>query len=244
MITQWWLTGDCHGDFTRFYKLNQAVPEGETWGVIILGDAGFNFWLSKSEQKMKKRLGHSYPNLIFYCVRGNHEERPENLPDTIEVYDFNVQGWIWHDPQFPHINYFKDGETYHINGHKTLVIGGSYSIDKWYRLERQAKGGYGGWFKDEQLTREEMLQITEKSRGHYFDFVLAHTCPLSYQPRDLFLSCVDQNTVDNSMELWLEEFINQIDFKYFLFGHYHADRVINDKARMLYYDILPLEKFS
>ena len=244
MITQYFLTGDCHGDFTRFYKLNQAVPEGETWGVIILGDAGFNFWLSKSEQKMKKRIAYSYPNLVFYCVRGNHEERPENLLDIAYIFDENVGNTIMMQPDFPYIRYFIDGEVYNINSKKTLVIGGSYSVDKWHRLERQAKGGYGGWFKDEQLTKEEMLQITEKSRDQYFDLVLAHTCPLSYQPRDLFLSCVNQNTVDNSMELWLEELINQIDFKYFLFGHYHADRVINNKFHMLYYDILPLEKFS
>ena len=142
MITQWYLTGDCHGDFTRFYKLNQAVPEGEIWGVIILGDAGFNFWLSKSEQKVKKRIARSYPNLIFYCVRGNHEERPENLPNIEEAFDPDVGALVWIEPEFINIRYLKDGGIYCIDGHKTLIVGGAYSIDKDYRLARAGACGY------------------------------------------------------------------------------------------------------
>ena len=55
--------------------------------------------------------------------------------------------------------------------------------------------------------------------------MLSHTCPLSLQPTDLFLRGLDQSTVDNTMELWLEKLANSIEWKIWLFGHYHADRI-------------------
>lgn len=241
MITQWYLTGDCHGDFTRFYKLNQAVPEGETWGVIILGDAGFNFWLSKSEQKMKKRIMYSYPNLVFYCVRGNHEERPSNLVNITHIFDKNVQGIIAIEPDYPHIRYLEDGFVYHINNKKTLILGGAYSVDKYYRLARAAAGYYAGWFESEQLTEAEMKRIQALHGNEDFNLILSHTCPFSWMPTDLFLSCIDQSQVDNSMELWMDSFKDTITYNKWCFGHFHDDRWVNDKVRMLFIDIVPLE---
>jgi hypothetical protein len=44
------------------------------------------------------------------------------------------------------------------------------------------------------------------------------------------------------MELWMEEFKDKITFGKWVFGHFHDDRIINDKARMLYQCILPLEE--
>ena len=243
MITQFYVTGDTHSDFSRFYKLNEAVPEDEVWGVIILGDAGLNFWLNKRDKKNKYRICNKYSNLRFYCVRGNHEARPEDVEGMKEVFDEGVFNWVYYEPQYPNIRYLKDGVEYLIGGrYSALVCGGSYSVDKWYRLERQSMGYYSGWFANEQLSREEMENITKTFKNKSFDLILAHTCPLSYQPTDLFLSFIDQSKVDNSMELWFEDLIQQIEFNKFLFGHYHQDRIINEKARMFYSDIINLEQ--
>ena len=43
----------------------------------------------------------------------------------------------------------KDGEIYNIEGTKHLVIGGAYSVDKFYRLAHNY-----GWWPDEQPTKE------------------------------------------------------------------------------------------
>ena len=237
------LVSDTHSDFSRFYKLNEAVPENEIWCVIILGDCGLNFWLNKRDKKNKYRICNKYSNLRFYCVRGNHEARPEDVEGMKEVFDEGVFNWVYYEPQYPNIRYLKDGVEYLIGGrYSALVCGGSYSVDKWYRLERQSMGYYSGWFANEQLSREEMENITKTFKNKSFDLILAHTCPLSYQPTDLFLSFIDQSKVDNSMELWFEDLIQQIEFNKFLFGHYHQDRIINEKARMFYSDIINLEQ--
>lgn len=233
MITQWWVTGDTHGDFSRFYKLNEAVPEGEVWGVIILGDAGLNFWLTKRDKINKYRICDKYSKLHFYCVRGNHEARPGDIEDMEVMWDDEVQNEVYWQPQYPNIKYLVDGYNYDFHGNKTLVVGGAYSVDKYYRLERQAAGYYGGWFENEQLSQEEKDEILKLAAGQSYDLILAHTCPYEWMPRDLFLSCIDQSSVDNSMELWLGELLQQCKWKVFLCGHFHDDRTLAPHAEML-----------
>ena len=233
MITQWWVTGDTHGDFSRFYKLNSAVPEGETWGVIILGDAGVNFWLTKRDKKLKYRICDQYPNLHFYLVRGNHEARPEDVEGMDVIWDYAVCDKVYWQPEFPNIKYLIDGFDYNFNGHKALVLGGAYSVDKWYRLEKQAAGFYGGWFANEQLSQEEKDMIMSMEEGQSYDLILTHTCPWSWEPRDLFLSCIDQSKVDDSMEIWLDEVKEKVGWKVWLCGHFHDDRTLAPHAEML-----------
>lgn len=234
MINQWFATGDTHGDFSRFYKLNSCVPDDEVWGVIILGDASINYWLSKRDDKLKYQVCHKYPNLRFYCVRGNHEARPEDVKDMETWFDEDVQGDVFVEPKYPNIKYLKDGHDYEFGDYYTIVIGGAYSVDKYYRLERAAAGGYAGWFENEQLTEKEKDLISWKVKQYGpFDLVLSHTCPWSWEPRDLFLSCIDQSKVDDSMEIWMDQLKETFDWKVWLCGHFHDDRTLAPHAEML-----------
>ena len=152
---------------------------------------------------------------------------------------------VYHDPNFDNIKYFVDGGEYQIGKYSALVIGGAYSIDKWYRL---ARAGYApeeaetanpkkcGWFKDEQLTEKEREDILDKVQGKHYDFVLSHTCPYSWEPTDLFLNGIDQNQVDKSMEYFLEKIKNNIDWNIYCFGHYHADRLERPHVEQFYTD--------
>lgn len=246
MIKNWILTGDTHGGMatiSRVGNINRnmtCIPE-ET-AIIILGDAGLNFYLNNTDKKYKKLLDSQ--GYHIYCVRGNHEERPENLDYELS-YDPDVFGMVYDDPNFDNIKYFVDGGEYQIGGHSVFVIGGAYSVDKWYRL---ARAGYSrdeaetanpkkcGWFKDECLTPKEMKVISESCAGKKFDFVLSHTCPLSWEPSDLFLEGIDQTTVDKSMEIWMDDLKNKIDWRIWLFGHYHADRIERPCVEQMYMD--------
>lgn len=235
------LVSDTHGDFSRFYKINHLVPEDEKWGVIILGDAGLNFWLSKKDKKNKYRICQKYPKLYFFCVRGNHEERPENIDTMKKLYLENIKGEVYWEPEYPNIFYLIDGNEYKFGDYSAIICGGAYSIDKYYRLERQAAGGYGGWFPQEQLSEEERNTIINNCRDKSYDFILAHTCPWEWEPRDLFLSFIDQSKVDESMELWLSEFVKAVNYKVFLCGHFHDDRILAPHAEMLSLKIKPLD---
>lgn len=232
MINAWTITGDTHGDMTRFYNLQDSDPS--TIGIIILGDAGCNYYLNKRDDKTKQKLedtGYSY-----FLVRGNHEERPENIKNMITIYNEDIQGEVFWEEKFPYIFYLKDGGIYNFSGHKTLVIGGAYSVDKYYRLSM----GYQ-WFSEEQLTTTEMKKINVENFGQKFDFVFTHTCPISWEPTDLFLSMINQETVDKTMEVWLDEFKDEIQWNIWLFGHYHADRLERPHVEMFYKDMEDLD---
>lgn len=248
MIKNWIFTGDTHGGVganIRISNIQKNMPEckpSET-GVIILGDAGLNFYLNKTDKKQKRML--NAQGYTIYCVRGNHEERPENIDTYHLEYDANVGNMVWVEEEFPNIKFFADGGNYVIDGHPCLVIGGGYSVDKYWRLQR---AGYSaveasiadpkkcGWFKDECLTQEEMTAIFESNKGKKFDFVLSHTCPYSWQPTDLFLGCIDQSTVDNSMEIWMDELKETFNWNIWLFGHFHADRIERPHVEQMYTD--------
>lgn len=217
------LTGDTHGHFDRIEKISN--PEETT--LIILGDAGINYYLDNREQKKKEKLNKTLHRL--YLVRGNHELRPEDIDSMQIAYDEEIHGEVYYQPEYPNIRYLMDGGEYIINGLSTLVIGGAYSVDKWFRLDR----GWT-WFPNEQLSLAEMGEINKKICGKSYNVILSHTCPYSWQPFDLFLSEVNQDTVDKSMEYWLESVKENLDFDYWFFGHFHGDRMIDEGVYMLY----------
>ena len=85
-------------------------------------------------------------------------------------------------------------------------------------------------------TPDEMQKIEYLVMNKKFDFILTHTCPISWEPTDLFLGCIDQTTVDKSMELFLENVRLWTRWKIWCFGHYHADRVERPGVEQFYYD--------
>ena len=238
---KWLVTGDTHGAVAaRLMNIGETDYPKDDTAIIILGDAGINFYLNKTDAKNKKIINNM--GYRVYCVRGNHEERPENLSYIVYIHDHDVNGWVIYEPDYPNIRYLIDGNTYLINGHSVLVIGGAYSVDKWYRLSRAPEGAkWTGWFEQEQLDTEEMSEIERDHAGNHYDFVLSHTCPESWQPFDLFLSGLDQSTVDKTMEVWLENFRHKITYDVWLFGHFHDDRLVRPHVEMYYTDIEELE---
>ena len=238
----WYITGDTHGKVADRIIQNHLC-EGDA--LIILGDAGFNFYLNETDVKQKELVQRT--GVKVFCVRGNHEERPENLGYHLE-YNELVEQFVYADPVASNIFYLVDGATYHIDGKSVLVLGGAYSVDKDYRLSKAASDKtWTGWFKDEQLSVAEQQRIFEKVKGHSFDAVFSHTCPLRFVPSQCFLSGIDQSKVDKTMEHWLETVENNINYKAWVFAHYHSNRIIyqnheeNKSVIMLFEEVIPFD---
>lgn len=243
MIKNWLVRGDTHGNFTWMTNGCLGNYKPEETAIIILGDAGFNFYLNKTDNKLKAEV--NARGYRFYCVRGNHEARPQDIYGMAYGYDPEIGGMFYMEKEYPNIRYFVDYGIYTINGYKCGVIGGAYSVDKWYRLARAGvndKWDYNnpkitGWFPNEQLSEEEMKACTTLFNGQNFDFIFSHTCPYSWRPVDLFLKGVDQSTVDNTMELWMDKLKDQFQWYVWVWGHYHADRLERPHAEMYFDDI-------
>lgn len=224
-----YITGDTHGDFNRislFCHMNKTSKEDI---LIILGDAGINYYLNKRDRKLKEQL--SILPITLFCLKGNHEKYPENI-DGYKLKEWN-EGQVFYEEEFPNLLFAKDGEIYNLNGIKSLVIGGAYSVDKYYRLQR----GWS-WFEDEQPSNEtKMYTMKTLDKNNWkVDVILSHTCPLETMPVHLFLSMVDQSTVDNSTEEWLQEISEKTDFKKWYFGHFHGEW-INGKYELMFGNI-------
>lgn len=215
-----YITGDTHRDFSRFYKLEKDTDNM----LIVLGDVGINYYLNEEDKIYKEYL--KKLKLKLFCVRGNHEERPENISTYKEVEMFG--GKVFIEEEYPNLIFAKDGETYYIDGKKILVIGGAYSVDKQYRLLHGYK-----WFKDEQLTKEEMDTILDEVKGKQFDIVLTHTCPYKYEPREVFMQGLDQSKVDKSMEHFLDKVEENINYDKWYCGHYHTEKQV-DKLEFMF----------
>ena len=190
------------------------------------------------DRNYKKNL-HKLP-YKYFVIRGNHEQRAEicreTEPDRWEELNL-FEGMVLREKEFPNIYYASDsGGIYNILGRKSLILPGGYSVDKWYRIQR----GWS-WFIAEQMTPEERAKLEKLAAGQHFDLVLSHTCPYRYMPTDLFLSCIDQNTVDNSMERWMDKLHDQIEFGIWCWGHYHQDRVEAPYCEMFMHEVEKLE---
>ena len=227
------ITGDTHGDFRR---VEDFIVKAETTKddiLIILGDVGINYYGGKRDRRLKENLK-DLP-LTLFCIKGNHENYAGNLK-TYEIKEF-LGGKVFIEEDYPNLIFAKDGEIYDFNGMKSIVIGGAYSVDKFYRLAMGYK-----WFEDEQPSSEvkEYVESQLEKLNWNIDLVLSHTAPLRYEPVEWFLPVIDQSTVDKSTEEWLDTIFERLTFKKWYCGHYHGSKIA-DKINFLYTDIRELK---
>lgn len=226
-----YITGDTHGGFKRLDHFAYRMHTSYDDVMIILGDAGLNYFIHEGKDtkySIRDKDAVAKIPLTFFCIHGNHEERPYNV-EGYEIQQF-FGADVYVNPKYPNQIFAKDGEIYNINGLQTLVIGGAYSVDKYYRL---AQGG--GWWPSEQPNDEIRAYVRNQliKNAWKVDVVLSHTCPKDTEPTHLFLPFIDQESVDKSTEIWLQTIADRLYFKKWWFGHFHDDWV-NGKYEMLF----------
>ena len=229
-----YITGDKHGKLKpvkRFARDNELTAED---AIIILGDAGFNYFKGERDEWTKKTVAGIEPTVL--CIHGNHEMRPQSLPRLYHQTEWQG-GTVFVENAYPNILFAKDGEVYDLDGIKAIVIGGAYSVDKWYRLENGLK-----WFANEQPDDETKARVVAKldSLDWKIDIVLSHTCPFGYEPTEAFLPGVDQSMVDTSTEVWLDRIERRLEYKRWYCGHWHIEKSI-DRMRFMFNEFELLE---
>jgi len=225
-----YITGDTHGDFSRIKEFCDKTKTTKEDIMIILGDAGINYSGYTNDLNKKRFIERKIP-ITFFCIHGNHEQRPQHIKQY-KKHKF-MGGTVYREDDFPSINFAIDGELYYFNGLKTIVCGGAYSVDKFYRIEK----GWN-WFSDEQPDDEIKHKVEEtlKINDNIVDLVLTHTTPYNYRPTEMFLPNIDQSLVDNSTEHWLQTLESSIKYKHWYAGHYHTNKDI-DKLTILFKEV-------
>lgn len=227
-----YLTGDTHRGFGRVMGFCERQNTTTEDVLIILGDAGINYYGDSCDDHLKYAL--SRLPITLFCVHGNHERRPsQDMGYTISQFH---GGAAYVQNQYPNLVFAMDGQVYNFAGNQCIVCGGAYSVDKYYRLAHGLS-----WFPDEQPddAARESVQNRLAALNYKVDIFLSHTCPFRYRPVEAFLSGMDESAIDTSTEHWLESIEKCLQYKKWYCGHYHIEKNI-DKIRFLYRDIVEL----
>lgn len=246
---KFFITGDKHRHFDRVKSFCHEMNTRRKDVLIILGDAGFNYYDDKRDDDLKKEI--STLNITFFCLHGNKENRPQNV-GTYGIRSF-CGGKVYYEPKYPNIYFAIDGEIYTFEGKKYMVVGGAHSVDKMRCLEE----GTPFWY--DEMPDDTVKAFVEQrlhNEGNKIYGMMTHTCPIDYLPTEMFMS-TRQNSdikrkprkanskklfkpdIDRSTEIWLGELEKKLDYNVWFCGHYHIDKKI-DKIRMMYNDICPL----
>ncbi len=246
---KYFITGDKHGNFSRVKSFCRDVSTRRKDVLIILGDAGFNYYDDERDDKLKSEV--SALNITLFCLHGNKENRPQNIA-TYGIRSF-CGGKVYYEPKYPNILFAVDGEVYTFEGRKYMVVGGAHSVDKLRCLRENIP------FWDDEMPDDEVKKRVEERlelENNTIYGMLTHTCPIDYLPTEMFVSTRQNATIkrkprkakskkmfkpdiDRSTEIWLGKLEKKIDYKVWFCGHYHIDKQI-DKIQMMCYEIRPL----
>ena len=246
---KFFITGDKHRRFDRVKEFCRETNTRRKDVLIILGDAGFNYYDDKRDDELKKKI--STLNITLFCLHGNKENRPQNV-GTYGIRSF-CGGKVYYEPKYPNIYFAIDGEIYTFEGKKYMVVGGAHSVDKMRCLEEGTPFWYDEMPDDNVKATVEQHLLNEENRIYG---MMTHTCPIDYLPTEMFMS-TRQNAsikrkprkakskklfkpdIDRSTEIWLGELEKKLDYEVWFCGHYHVDKQI-DKVQMMWRDIRPL----
>jgi len=214
-----YFTGDIHGEPKRVIKFAEKMQLTSEDTIVILGDVGANYFQDFRDEITKKKLNDI--GVTILCIHGNHEVRPANISTyTLKEWE---GGKIWFEDKYPNLLFAKDGEIYTLEDMRYLVVGGAYSVDKYYRLAMNR-----GWWADEQPSDEIKHFVDMQIAMNEIDVVLSHTCPLKFEPIEAFLPGIDQSSVDKNTEIWLDSIEEKTTYKAWLCGHWHIDKSVNN----------------
>ena len=224
-------SGDTHGRHTihKFYNKNFPQQKELTKNdyVIILGDFGgiWNLKSNKDEISLLKVYKDRKFTTLF--VAGNHENHnrlnSDEFPEVPMFGDFVKQ-------INTNIFMLQTGHIYTIEGETYFVFGGADSIDKQYRK------AYISWWPEEIPTTKTMMEALDLlKKVKKVDYILTHTTYTEmYQ-----LMGFNDNKGNDPMHKFFDAVRNTVEYKYWLFGHFHVDKYnVNRKTFCLYNKII------
>ncbi len=243
-----YITGDCHGDFSRFENEKFKNLTKSDY-VIICGDFGGIFDYSGKARYEKKNLK-ALDKLKFTTlfVDGNHE-------NFNRLYNYPVVEWNGGKVHkiSSSIFHLMRGEVYEINGKKIFAFGGASShdipdgilnIDDEEKIEEYDKrhAGYRirnyNWWDLELPMAEELNNglVNLEKNNYKVDYIITHCAPTSIQ------NAFNKYYPDNKLTKYFEEVKDKVEFKKWYFGHYHKnDNTMFDNYECLYEKITEIK---
>lgn len=246
-----YMTGDTHGEFTRFKKdiFYEQTELSKDDYVIICGDFGGVWDGSPTDQYWLNWLEEKPFTTLF--VSGNHE----NFELLAE---YAVEDWHGGKVQRirPSVIHLMRGQIYEIEGKTFFTMGGGSSHDvsdgildpddPLFKQKRKSldarkalyRVNYQSWWKEE-LPSDEEYETAKANLDRYnwqVDYIISHCCPTSIQ--DVLSGGAYQA---DRLTDFFEEIAQRCQFKYWFCGHYHLNAVLEQRYVLLYEQITQLK---
>jgi len=182
--------------------------------LIILGDLGINFGHNGETEAFTQKFLSLKENIIF--IEGNHDNHPyfNSLPEA-ERYGDRVNVLT------ENIVRLKRGGIFEICGKTFFVMGGCESSAKWKDM--------GLLYEGEDPTAEEIAHGIEnlKAHGNKVDYILTHKySPAQHRPKGEYGPLSLYGLMDHIDE--------NVEFTHWYAGHWHLDKVVDEKHDYVY----------
>lgn len=236
-------TGDTHGNFQMFGT--NHFPEQKEMSrsdyVIICGDFGGiwadtpneRYWLDWLEDKLFTTL----------FVDGNHENFDRLNALLVQEWHGGKVHEIRH-----HILHLMRGQVFDIEGYTFFTMGGATSHDIWdgildpasptfeedYWLKRRTRQMFRvkgvSWWEQEMPSEDEYVEAFRNLErvGYEADYIITHCAPTSVQQK------LNPDFTPDPLTDFLERVKTKVDYHYWLFGHYHDNKAVDERHILLW----------
>lgn len=239
-----YVTGDCHGDFSRFFagnfpKFNEMTKEDY---VIVCGD--FGIWDHSEKRENDLDALDALPFTVLF-VDGNHE--------NFDILDKLPYEW-WHGGKVqrirPSVIRLMRGQCYRICDKTFFTFGGARSHDiddgilspkdirkikKWMAEDKRFRIDHLTWWEREEPSPEEYEEglLTLKWMGHKVDYIITHEAPIS---------CIQEMkkyggyapSGEYPLTDYLQDIKDETKYKQWYFGHHHTEEALADGCFNIY----------
>ena len=240
-----YVTGDCHGDYSRFLNTGFCHNTGLTKDdyVIIAGD--FGYWDESEKQRNRLQFLDSLPFTTLF-VDGNHE-------NFDLLYSLPVSTWKGGKVHkiTDSVIHLMRGQVFTIDGATFFTFGGASSHDiqggvielddpnyrmrvaTLYAMGWSFRVNHLSWWKEELPSQQEMDEgIANLDKcGWNVDFVITHCHNSLYQGMLVY-----ENSVDR-LNQYFDDISQRLNYKRWYFGHYHTNKAVTYKDICLYGNI-------
>lgn len=244
-----YITGDVHGDFTRFSKNRpfwKHCKPTENDYVIICGDFGLA-WEFDEILDYALNFYASRPYTLLW-VQGNNENY--NLIEKYALSEWNG-GKVRHIIQ-DKVILLERGQVFNIEGKRFFTFGGADSFDIEGRVldkrdprfsERRKEAERSGipyrivgelWWWQELPMNYQMQEGRNNLEkvGYCVDYVITHCLPSSKQKEIGLKRGITY--YDNVLTDYFEEIDLKLQYDTWFCGHYHENRIVDNKHIVLY----------
>ncbi|MCH5324011.1 MAG: metallophosphoesterase [Eubacterium sp.] len=213
------VTGDLHGDLTRF-KAPQLKKLRRGDALIICGDFGCIWDGSKKERKTLKKLGKKKYNILF--VEGTHENY-----DLLEEYP--VEQWCGGKTRLisGNLRQLMRGQFYEIAGKRIFSFGGGQSDENTSYLEPEDEKSWVQELPTNEELREGVQNLLDN--GKKADYIITYEPPAKL---DEFIDIGKTNR--NHINTYLDKILEHVDFKMWYFGKRHINKLIPPRYQCLF----------